>query len=112
MACARQIAYNAARILKGRFCMNWCLPFADESPSNALWIIGLVVIVIIFLVLFAVFFQFIELYVQAMSSGARVSLLELIGMRLRKVNAVVIVRSRIQALRAGLQVTQAEMESH
>jgi uncharacterized protein YqfA (UPF0365 family) len=33
-------------------------------------------------------------------------------MRLRKVNAMAIVNARIQALRAGLQVTQAEMESH
>jgi hypothetical protein len=35
------------------------------------------------------------------SSGARVSLMELLGMRLRKVNALVIVNSRIQAIRAG-----------
>jgi uncharacterized protein YqfA (UPF0365 family) len=38
--------------------------------------------------------------------------MELLGMRLRKVNALVIVNSRIQAIRAGLQVTQADMESH
>jgi len=47
-----------------------------------------------------------------MTSGAKVSMRELIGMRLRKVNAMAIVNARIQALRAGLQVTQAEMESH
>jgi uncharacterized protein YqfA (UPF0365 family) len=33
-------------------------------------------------------------------------------MRLRKVNATTIVNSRIQATRAGLQISQAEMESH
>jgi len=85
----------------------------NSGAGSGPWIVvGLVVVVIVVLVLFAVFFQFVGLYVQAMSSGARVSLLELIGMRLRRVNAVVIVRSRIQALRAGLQITQAEMESH
>jgi len=86
----------------------------DQQPGNfnPMWIILLVIIVIVFLVIFALLFQFIGLYVQALSSGARVSLLELLGMRLRKVNAVVIVKSRIQALRAGLQVTQADMESH
>jgi uncharacterized protein YqfA (UPF0365 family) len=39
-------------------------------------------------------------------------MLELIGMKLRKVPASVIVNSRIQATRAGLNVTQTEMESH
>jgi uncharacterized protein YqfA (UPF0365 family) len=39
-------------------------------------------------------------------------MLELIGMRLRRVNSNVIVNARIQAMRAGLEVSQAEMESH
>jgi uncharacterized protein YqfA (UPF0365 family) len=39
-------------------------------------------------------------------------MLDLIGMRLRKVNADVIIQSRIRALRAGLPMEQAAMESH
>src|SRR5207248_5990427 len=50
--------------------------------------------------------------IRALTSGARVSMLDLVGMRFRKVNADVIVQSRIRALRAGLHVGQAEMESH
>ncbi|MDP9175779.1 MAG: flotillin-like protein FloA [Planctomycetota bacterium] len=73
---------------------------------------GAVVLIIISLVIFALLFQFIGLYVRALASGARVSLFELLGMRLRKVNAITIVNGRIQASRAGLQVTQPEMESH
>ena len=90
------------------------IPLADDSSGGPSPIVigGIVVIIIIFLVLFALVFQFIGLYIQALSSGARVSIMELLGMRLRKVNAVIIVRCRIQAIRAGLQVTQAEMESH
>ena len=90
------------------------MPLA-QTPDNGfspILIAVLVVVVIVFLVIFGLLFQFIGLYVRALSSGARVSLLELLGMRLRKVNALIIVTSRIQALRAGLQVTQAEMESH
>jgi uncharacterized protein YqfA (UPF0365 family) len=76
-------------------------------------IIGIVlVVVIVILVLLAILWQFFGLYIRALVSGARVSLLELIGMRLRKVPASVIVNSRIQAIRAGLQISQAEMESH
>jgi uncharacterized protein YqfA (UPF0365 family) len=75
--------------------------------------IGITIFVLlILLILFAVLFQFIGLYVRALVSGARVSLLDLIGMRLRKVNATAIVNSRIQASRAGIDVTTPEMESH
>ena len=85
-----------------------------EGPSswNAMWIGITVFLLFVLLVLFIVLFQFIGLYIRALVSGARVSLLELIGMRLRKVNAAAIVNSRIQATRAGLDVTTAEMESH
>jgi uncharacterized protein YqfA (UPF0365 family) len=95
--------------------MSLLIPLAQEpAPSNfsPVTIAILVLVIIVFLVLFGLLFQFIGLYVRAFASGARVGLMELIGMRLRKVNALVIVNSRIQAIRAGLQVTQADMESH
>jgi len=59
-----------------------------------------------------VMFQFVGLYIRAFFSGAHVSFRELVGMRLRKVDATTIVISRISAMRAGLAVSQAEMESH
>jgi len=66
----------------------------------------------VLLVLLAILGQFIGIYIRAMVSGASVSLLDLLGMRLRKVNANAIVNARIQAMRAGLNVTTPEMESH
>jgi uncharacterized protein YqfA (UPF0365 family) len=69
-------------------------------------------LLIVLLVIFAVLFQFIGLYVRAMVSGAQVRLIDLIGMQLRKVNSTLIVNSRIQATRAGLIVSQPEMETH
>jgi uncharacterized protein YqfA (UPF0365 family) len=77
-----------------------------------LWIIFIVFVIVVVLVLFFTAFQFIGLYVRAMTSGASISMLDLLGMKLRKVNAEVIVQSRIRALRAGLKVDQAAMESH
>ncbi len=71
-----------------------------------------IVVLIVLLVVFAILFQFLGLYVRALVSGARVSIFDLIGMRLRRVPAVVVVDSRIQAYRAGLNITTAEMESH
>ena len=91
--------------------MNIMSLAADEF-WNPLTVGFTIILVIILLIAFGVLFQFLGIYVRALVSGARVSMLELIGMRLRKVNALVIVNSRIQAIRAGLNINQAEMESH
>src|SRR3954462_9066000 len=84
-----------------------------EDTTSSPWVIGVIIfILIILLIFFAIIAQFLGLYIRAYVSGARVSLFELIGMRLRKVNSTIIVNSRIQASRAGLQISQTEMESH
>ncbi len=80
--------------------------------GNTIGIIITVVVLVILLVIFAVLFQFLGLYIRALVSNAHVSLLDLIGMRLRRVNAVGIVNARIQASRAGVPVSTQEMESH
>jgi uncharacterized protein YqfA (UPF0365 family) len=82
-----------------------------DTRSTLFWAF-IIFLVVVLLVIFAVLFQFIGLYVRAYVSGARVSFIDLIGMKLRKVNSTLIVNSRIQATRAGLQVSQAEMETH
>jgi uncharacterized protein YqfA (UPF0365 family) len=71
-----------------------------------------VVVFIVVIVILAVVGQFLGLYVRATVSGARVSFIDLMGMRLRKVNALAIVNARIQAHRAGIAVSTPEMESH
>ena len=73
----------------------------SENGTSAIWIIVLIVLIVVFLIIFGLLFQFVGLYIRALVSGARVSLLELLGMRLRKVNGLVIVNSRIQAIRGG-----------
>src|SRR3981081_2366728 len=80
--------------------------------TGSFWWVVLIVVLIAVLVFFIMAFQFLGLYVRALVSGARVSMLELVGMRLRNVNAGLIVTSRMQAMRAGLPIMQAEMESH
>jgi uncharacterized protein YqfA (UPF0365 family) len=72
------------------------------------WIVLGVVVFIIFIVMF----NFIGLYVRALVSGAHVTFMDLVGMRIRNVSPLVIVNSRIQAMRAGLRVSTGEMESH
>jgi uncharacterized protein YqfA (UPF0365 family) len=59
-----------------------------------------------------VFIMFFRLWLRAYFSGAGVSLFSLVGMAIRKVNPNVIVDSRIMAVKAGLQASTDELETH
>jgi uncharacterized protein YqfA (UPF0365 family) len=80
--------------------------------TSPLLIAGLIVALIFVLIFIVMISNFLGLYVRSYVSGASVGFVDLIGMRLRKVNGLAIVNSRIQAHRAGLKVSTAEMESH
>jgi len=60
------------------------------------------------------FFYFVplKLWVAAMFSGARVSIPDLVAMRLRRVNPSIVVNARISAIKAGLQIEANMLESH
>lgn len=90
--------------------MTSILSDADFGSTVTLAVAGLVVLVLLVVIVMA--FSFIKLYVQALTSGARVSFIQLVGMSLRKINPNLIVAARIQATRAGLSIPQDEMESH
>lgn len=67
---------------------------------------------LIVLVIGALMMQVMNLWVRAMVSGASVGFVDLIGMKLRKVDPGTIVQARIQALKAGIQVSTDQLESH
>jgi uncharacterized protein YqfA (UPF0365 family) len=75
------------------------------------WVILIVAILFFVLVLILVGHIF-GLWVQALFAGAKVTIRELIGMKLRKVDARQIVLSKIQAVRAGIDVSTVNLESH
>jgi uncharacterized protein YqfA (UPF0365 family) len=91
--------------------MNGIERVAMLADIDLKWI-GIIFLIIVLIIVVAILSQFFGLYIRSYVSGASVSLVDLIGMRLRKVNALAIVNSRIQAHRAGLQISTAEMESH
>lgn len=74
--------------------------------------VALIVAGLFLLFLLFVIGQFLNLYIQALLSGARVGLLEIIGMRLRKVDIRTIVFSRIRAVKAGLEIPTNALETH
>ncbi len=74
----------------------------------AVLIVGLVIVLI-----FALFlFKYFNLWLQATLSKASVGFGELIGMQFRKVDPRIIVLSRIRAVKAGLDVSTNQLETH
>ena len=56
--------------------------------------------------------QFLSLWLQARLSGAPVGFMDLIGMKFRKVDPRMIVFARIQAVKAGLNISTDQLEAH
>lgn len=74
--------------------------------------IGLLVLLVAVIVLFYFIGSSLSLWVQALVSGARVGLLNIIFMRFRKVPPKLIVESKIMAVKAGLDISSNDLESH
>lgn len=64
------------------------------------------------LILLIVISNFGMIYVRAFLSGCRVTFLELIGMRFRKVDPSIIVNTRIMAFKAGIPIKTQTLEAH
>jgi uncharacterized protein YqfA (UPF0365 family) len=79
--------------------------------DNGVFILLVVFISIILLILFFYFIP-VGLWITAIFANVRVTIGELIGMRIRKVPPGVIVNSLITAIKAGLDVTTRELETH
>jgi len=74
--------------------------------------IALIVLSIIGLVLVYFAFSYIGLWIQALVSGAKVGLFNIIFMRFRKVPPKLIVESKIMAVKAGIEIATDSLESH
>ncbi len=72
---------------------------------------GFLLLVVAF-ALFILYMVPIRLWISAAASGAYISLISLIGMRFRRIPPKVIVEPRISAMRAGLQISSDDLESH
>ncbi len=72
----------------------------------------ILIVIIIALVLLGIFFYFLKVWVRALAAGARVSIFNLVGMKLRGIKPVLIVDAKIMATKAGLTVTTNDLEAH
>jgi len=79
---------------------------------NMLIYFGLAVLAVIAIVLIYFLASFFSLWLQALFSKASVSIFQLLGMRLRKVNPRMIVEARILSVKAGIPVETNLLEAH
>ncbi|MBQ9949410.1 MAG: flotillin-like protein FloA [Clostridia bacterium] len=76
------------------------------------WLIPVIVIAaIIFLAIFFSFFP-VGLWITTRASGVKVSIGQLVGMKIRKVRPAIITTPMIKATKAGLQINTNELEAH
>ena len=76
------------------------------------WLVAILVVLGIAFVLFLILLRFVGLWIRCMATRARISLFDLIGMTLRKVDPRVIVGTKIMAVQAGLEIQTRDLESH
>ena len=89
--------------------------FGQIVPAG-LWTVAVVIMVVIGLVIFAIFARYFRLWIQSVTTGAGITIWDLLGMTFRKVNPAIIVRSKITAVQAGLDestgITSKTLEAH
>ena len=88
------------------------LPVAADQNLPDLSTILLVVGLLIVLAFVFVFVKFFKLWIQAYFSNAKISIFELVGMWLRKVNANEIVMSKIALVQASIPSETKDLEAH
>lgn len=98
--------------------MRFGSPFLAANDSDVLgyYLVGGALLLLVMIIFLAVFARYFSLWIQCKMTGAGVSLLDLIMMTFRKVNASIIVRSKIMAVQARLTedypITTRALEAH
>src|SRR5215470_1673948 len=76
------------------------------------WVIPVGIGVVLFLISLFIFFNFVQLWIQSLLTGAKIGILDMIRMKLCKVDYALIVRQKIALVQAGVKVSTQEMEAH
>lgn len=74
----------------------------------------ILMLILVAIVIVLIFFagSSLSLWVQALVSGAKVGLFNIVFMKFRKVPPKLVVKAKIMAVKAGLQITTDDLESH
>src|SRR5262245_53910149 len=88
-------------------------PDLGQTLSDNKWLlIGGGILLLIGIFFLVIFFSFLRLWIQCFLTGAKISIWDLIGMKLRNVDYGMIVRQKIALVQAGVKMSTQEMEAH
>jgi uncharacterized protein YqfA (UPF0365 family) len=87
-------------------------PGGDWFQDNYLWLIAGIIIVLIAVFILVIFFSFVRLWIQALLNSAKISILDLVGMKLRNIDYQMIVRQKIALVQAGVKISTEELQQH
>ncbi len=84
--------------------------------GNTAMFIGAAIVLLLLLAVVVIFARYFRLWIQSVTTGAGIGIVDLIRMTLRKVNPTVITRTKIMAVQAGLYdsegITTKALEAH
>jgi uncharacterized protein YqfA (UPF0365 family) len=82
-------------------------------PQDHAWLlVGGALLFFLGVFFLVIFFSFIRLWIQSLLTGAKISILDLVGMKLRNVDYGMIVRQKIALVQAGVKVATEDLEAH
>lgn len=84
------------------------IPLLDQTG----WLIGGGIALLVGIFMLIIFFSFVRLWIQSLLTGAKIGILDLVGMKLRNVDYAMIVRQKIALVQAGVAIKTEELESH
>ena len=88
------------------------LQTGGKADPNWLLIVGIGFLIVLLLLAVIFLSKFLTLWLQAYMSKAQISLWDIVGMSLRKVNPSVIVRAKISSVQAKIPSDTQNLESH
>lgn len=85
---------------------------SEFLESNKWMLIGGGILLLVGIFFLVVFFSFVRLWIQCFLTGAKISIWDLVGMKLRNVDYGMIVRQKIALVQAGTKVENRDLEAH
>src|SRR5579885_1594298 len=80
--------------------------------DHPLLVIALIALMLGCLVVLFVFFSFVQLWIRSFLTGAKIGIMDMVRMKLCKVDYTMIVSQKIALVQAGVKVSTQEMEAH
>jgi uncharacterized protein YqfA (UPF0365 family) len=86
---------------------------APEQDLTQYWPLAVGIVgIVLFLIFIFICFNFVQLWIQAKLAGSKIGMLDMIRMKLLKIDYNMIVRQNIALVKAGVPVSPQEMEAH